>query len=153
MCDIPWPSQETHAAEAREVSLDSTGHTNNKRSLQADESCQTPAKQAKGVQSKAKGQPRSSAKSRSVLPEPEKPKSPPSAFAFFCKHKWPVLVGEHKDRLEQAKLMWKAMQANDKHDLDVKAKQLVEQHAQDMEEYDAAVENTLSLCLQLSVLR
>lgn len=87
------------------------------------------------------------------MPEPEKPKSPPSAFAFFCKHKWPVLVGEHKDRLEQAKLMWKAMQANDKNDLDVKAKQLVEQHAQDMEEYDAAVENTLSLCLQLSVLR
>jgi hypothetical protein len=50
------------------------------------------------------------------------------------------LVGEHKDRLEQAKLMWKAMPANDKHDLEAKAKQLAEQHAQEMEEYHAAVE-------------
>jgi hypothetical protein len=140
MCDIPSPCQETPAAEATDVSLDSSGHTNNKRSLQADESCQTPAKQAKGAQGKAKGQPRSSAKSRSVLPEPEQPRSPPSAFAIFCKHKWPVLVGEHKDRLEQAKLMWKAMPANDKHNLEAKAKQLVEQHARDMEEYDSAVE-------------
>mmetsp|Transcript_68115 Transcript_68115/g.121374 ORF Transcript_68115/g.121374 Transcript_68115/m.121374 type:complete len:300 (-) Transcript_68115:80-979(-) len=140
MSDIPLPSQGTHAAAATEASLDSSSHTNNKRSLQADESCQTPAKQAKGAQGKTKSQPRSSTMSRSVLPEPEKPKSPPSAFAIFCKHKWSVLVGEDKDRLEQAKLMWKVMPVNDKNDLEGKAKQLVEQHARDMEEYDAAVE-------------
>jgi len=140
MCDTTSPCQETHAAKAIEVRLDSPGQTKNKRSLEADESCQTPAKQAKGTRGKAKGQPRPSVKSRSVLSEPEKPKSPPSAFAIFCKDKWPVLVGEDKDRLEQAKLMWKAMPANDKSDLEAKAKQLVEQHAQDMDEYDAAVE-------------
>jgi len=132
MADMPLPSQETHVAQA--------GNTNNKRSLQADELCQTPAKQAKAAQSKVKGQPRSSTKSKSVLLEPEKPACPPSAFKMFCSHKWPVLIGEDKDRLEQAKLMWKAMPANDKTDFEAKAKQLVEQHAQDMEEYHAAVE-------------
>jgi len=140
MCDISSPSQQKHAEEATQVSLDSAANAHNKRSLQADESCQTPAKQAKGEQGKAKAQPRSSAKARIALPEPEKPKSPPSAFKIFCKCKWPVLVGEDKDRFEQAKLMWKAMPANDKDDIEMKAKQLVEQHAQDMEDYDVAVE-------------
>jgi hypothetical protein len=36
--------------------------------------------------------------------------------------------------------MWKAMPANDENDLEMKAKQIVEQHAQDMDKYDAALE-------------
>ena len=39
--------------------------------------------------------------------EPVKPTPPPDAFTLFSKSKWSVLEGESKDRLEQAKLMWK----------------------------------------------
>ena len=42
--------------------------------------------------------------------EPVEPKPPPHAFTLFAKSKWSVLVGEKKDRLEQAKLMWRALE-------------------------------------------
>ena len=46
--------------------------------------------------------------------EPVEPKPPWNAFALFAKSKWSVLVGSKEDRLEQAKLMWKVLEPNDR---------------------------------------
>lgn len=74
--------------------------------------------------------------SKKQLPEePVEPKRPPSAFVIFSKSKWSVLVGESQARLEQAKLMWNALDPNSRSAFECQASELKAQYQEACEAY------------------
>jgi len=73
-------------------------------------------------------------------PEPQQPGQPSSALALFSKSKWEVLVGTPQDRLEQAKLMWKALSENDRSEFESLAAAERASHAEACEKYKSDYE-------------
>jgi len=83
----------------------------------------TPAKKPR-TSAGGSGAKRAGQRKRAPPEEPVRPAPPPDAFALFSKSKWDVLVGEPKDCLEQAKLMWRASAQNDRTAFQMQAAQL-----------------------------
>ena len=146
----PVPGAHVHKSQPAELSSAETASMSAKRPREQDEEegpeedCETPAKQPRGagVEAKRKAcqqQSHSAVKGKAVLPEPMEPRAPPSAFALLAKQKWHHLVGEGKDRMEQAKLMWKALPANEKMELQLRAKARAEKHEEDKKAYEEAL--------------
>jgi len=74
-------------------------------------------------------------KEKKAPEEPVEPAPPPDAFTLFSKSKWSVLVGGPVARLEQAKLMWKALEPNDRSAFQAQATALQAKHKEACEAY------------------
>ena len=151
----PVPGAHVHKSQPAELSSAETASMSAKRLREQDEEewpekdRETPVKQPRGAGLEAKrkacqqqshsAEIDSAVKGKAVLPEPMEPRAPPSAFALLAKQKWHHLVGEGKDRMEQAKLMWKALPANEKMELQLRAKARAEKHEEDKKAYDEAL--------------
>ena len=151
----PVPGAHVHKSQPAELSSAETASMSAKRLREQDEEewpekdRETPVKQPRGAGVEAKrkacqqqshsAEIDSAVKGKAVLPEPMEPRPPPSAFALLAKQKWHHLVGEGKDRMEQAKLMWKALPANEKMGLQLRAKARAEKHEEDKKAYDEAL--------------